>query len=64
MDWRSWTAADRVSAGYVLLRRILTGDDLRVLYEVVGDKDALAAMDRETMKQPAQVPVADIGVRR
>lgn len=63
VEWRTWSAADRVSATYVLLKRNLSGDALRDLYELVGDKDAVAAMDRETMGQPAQVEVTQPPVR-
>lgn len=57
VDWRSWSAADRVSATYVLLKRNLRGDTdaLRNLYTLTGDKNALAVLDREIMGQTPQI---------
>lgn len=55
VDWRSWSAADRVNATYLLLKRNLDTDGLRELYRFVGDKNALAAMDREIMGQPSTI---------
>lgn len=55
----AWTAADRVSVGYVLLHRRLRQsgdvDGLRELFELTGDRDSLAALDREIMGQPPQI---------
>lgn len=66
IDWRAWSAADRSSVAYLLLKRQYAGDPhlLRGLYELVGDTDALAALDRGILGQPAQVEVPDVGVRR
>jgi hypothetical protein len=49
----------------MLLQRLLKDDHkaLRELYELVEDKDALAALDRETLHQPAQVEVTDVRPR-
>lgn len=51
INWRAWTAADRAAVAYRLLKQTLTGDDLRGLYELVGDRSAIAALDREIMGQ-------------
>lgn len=51
IDWRSWTAADRVAATFLLLKRQYkrSGDTqaLRDLYLLVGDKAAVAAIDNQ-----------------
>jgi hypothetical protein len=64
LDWRSWSAADLASVTYHVLRRSLTGDDLRDFYDLVGDKDAKAALDRESMGQTSGVELTDVKGRR
>lgn len=55
LDWRSWTAADRISATYLLLKRHYrsTGDldGLGDLFELVGDREGLAELARTKMGQ-------------
>jgi hypothetical protein len=65
IDPRSWSAADRYAVAYLMLKRQYASDPhlLRELYELVGDKNALAALDRATMHQPAQVEVSDVRPR-
>jgi hypothetical protein len=55
VNWRVWSAADRVSATYALLLRTLDGDGLRALHTLMGDKAAVAALDREKMGQTEQL---------
>ena len=57
LDWRSWSAADFASVSYLMLRRQYAHDptELRNLYLLVDDLDAVAALDREIMGQPRQV---------
>lgn len=58
VNWRQWSAADFASVGYRLLRRAAsTPDQLRELFELVGDRDALAALDREIMGQGSMIEV-------
>lgn len=65
LDWRSWSAADRAAVVYILLQRANRDDtdELRKLYELVGDTAAVAAIDRDRMGQEPSVPVRDVGVR-
>lgn len=51
IDWRGWTAADRVAVAYLMLQRQNADDKtaLRSLYELVEDKHALAALDNQTI---------------
>lgn len=55
LDWRSWTAADRAAATYLLLKRQYRStknlDALRELFLLAGDVEAVAALDREKMGQ-------------
>lgn len=53
IDWRGWTAADRTAVAYLMLKRQNKDNPagLRELYELVGDKAALAALDRSIMGQ-------------
>lgn len=65
LDWRSWSAADVASVTYRLLRtHAQTPTELRELFELVGDKDGIAGLDREAMGQTAGVEITDVGVSR
>lgn len=65
MDWRSWSAADRTAVAYLMLKRQYRNDPhaLRELYELVGDTDAIAALDRQIMGQGSSVEVTDVRPR-
>jgi len=64
INWRSWSAADRVSATYALLLRTLDGDGLRELHTLMGDKEAIAVLDREKMGQSTQLQLDNPPGRR
>lgn len=57
IDWRSWSAADQASVSYLLLQRQYATDkaSLRDLYELAGDKEAVAEIDRSNMGQPPKI---------
>lgn len=63
IDPRQWTPADRCAVSFLLLKRAYrsAGDmaGLRNLYELVEDREALAALDREIMGQGRQVEVTN-----
>lgn len=63
VKWREWSAADRVAATYLLLKTTLTGAELRELYVVAGDWDAVATLDRDNMGQTGGVELTDVPVR-
>lgn len=54
-----------MAVAYDLMRRVYRDDptQLRNLYDMVGDRAAVAALDREIMGQAGGVPVGDIPVR-
>lgn len=64
VNWRAWSAADRVAATYVMLVRRADRDQLRVIYELTGDTEALGVLDREVMGQTGGVELTDVGVAR
>lgn len=64
-DWRTWTAADRAAVIFLLLKRVTKDpQEMRDLFELVEDYDAVAAVDREKMGQTSQIEVPDVAVRR
>lgn len=59
LDPSGWSAADRCSLTYRMLVREASGDALRGLYDLVDDREAVAAFDRDRMGQGEQVEIAE-----
>lgn len=57
INWRDLSAADVVSVSFLWLKRQYRNDPeaLRGLYELVGDKAAIAALDRAKMGQSESI---------